>query len=220
MVDLQVLRKVLPTVTDQKLLEAILAHGIYKEFQAGEVLMEPGQYIKTVPIVVKGTIKILRTDIDGKEIFLYYLDGGDTCAVSLTCCSVYMPSEIKAVTEENTAIIAIPVAYHEQWTSEFKQWKEFVAQTYQKRFHEMLRTIDDIAFKKMDARLLNYLAVKARQFDNREIATTHQDIARELGTSREVISRLLKQLENEGTVTLGRNKITLEADYEEVLRRD
>lgn len=220
MVDIQVLRKVLPTVTDQKLLEAILTHGIYKEFQAGEVLLEPGQYIKTVPIVIKGTIKILRTDIDGKEIFLYYLDGGDTCAVSLTCCSVYMPSEIKAVTEENTAIIAIPVAYHEQWTSEFKQWKEFVAQTYQKRFHEMLRTIDDIAFKKMDARLLNYLAVKARQFDNREIATTHQDIARELGTSREVISRLLKQLENEGTVTLGRNKITLEADYEDVLRRD
>jgi len=219
MIDIQSLKKVLPNITDQKLLDALLSFGVYKEFEPGDVLMEPGQYIKSVPIVLKGTIKILRTDIDGKEVFLYYLDSGDTCAVSLTCCSVYMPSEIKAVAEEKTSILAIPVKYHEQWTNDFKQWKEFVAQTYQSRFHEMLKSIDDIAFKKMDARLLNYLAVKARHFDTREINTTHQDIARELGTSREVISRLLKQLENEGALRLGRNKITLEADYEEVLNK-
>jgi CRP/FNR family transcriptional regulator len=219
MLDTQYLKKVLPNITDLKLLEAIVQQGIVKEFSPGAVLMEPGQFIKSVPIVLEGTIKILRTDMEGKEIFLYYLDRGDTCAVSLTCCSAHMPSEILAVAEEKTTIIAIPVRQHEEWTSEFKQWKEFVAQTYQHRFHEMLRAIDDVAFKKMDQRLLNYLAIKARQFDTKEILTTHQDIARELGTSREVISRLLKQLENEGTVSLGRNKITLEADYEEVLDR-
>ena len=219
MLETQYLKKVLPNITDLKLLEAIAQQGIIKEFSPGDILMEPGQFIKSVPIVLEGTIKILRTDMEGKEIFLYYLDKGDTCAVSLTCCSAHMPSEILAVAEEKTTIIAIPVRLHEEWTSTFKQWKEYVAQTYQHRFHEMLRAIDDVAFKKMDQRLLNYLAIKARQFDTKEILTTHQDIARELGTSREVISRLLKQLENEGTVSLGRNKITLEADYEEVLDR-
>ena len=220
MQDIQSLKKILPNITDLKLLEALIREGIEKEFEPGDVLMEPGQYMKTVPVVLKGAIKILRTDIYEKEIFLYYLDVGDTCAVSLTCCSMHIPSEIKAIAEEKTTILAIPVRLHEQWTSEFKQWKDYVAQTYQHRFHEMLRAIDDIAFKKMDQRLLKYLATKARQFETKEINTTHQDIARELGTSREVISRLLKQLENEGVLKLGRNKITLEAEYEEVFDRN
>lgn len=220
MQDIQSLKRILPNITDLKLLEALIRDGIEKDFEPGDILMEPGQYMKTVPVVLKGAIKILRTDIYDKEIFLYYLDAGDTCAVSLTCCSMHIPSEIKAIAEEKTTILAIPVRLHEQWTSEFKQWKEYVAQTYQHRFHEMLRAIDDIAFKKMDQRLLKYLATKARQFETKEINTTHQDIARELGTSREVISRLLKQLENEGVLKLGRNKITLEAEYEEVFDRD
>lgn len=220
MQDIQSLKRILPSITDLKLLEALIRDGIEKDFEPGDILMEPGQYMKTVPVVLKGAIKILRTDIYDKEIFLYYLDAGDTCAVSLTCCSMHIPSEIKAIAEEKTTILAIPVRLHEQWTNEFKQWKEYVAQTYQHRFHEMLRAIDDIAFKKMDQRLLKYLATKARQFETKEINTTHQDIARELGTSREVISRLLKQLENEGVLKLGRNKITLEAEYEEVFDRD
>lgn len=216
MIDIQALKKSIPEVSDLKLLEEILTHGQLNTFKEGDILMEPGQYIKTVPIVIEGSIKIIRTDSEGKEIFLYYLDPGDTCAISLTCCSTYKPSEIKAVADEPTTIIAIPVNLHEQWTNDYRQWKEYVAKTYQTRFEELLKSIDEVAFKKMDERLINYLATKARQLEKKQINITHSDIARELGTSREVISRLLKQLENKGLVSLGRNRITLEADYEDV----
>lgn len=216
MIDIQALKKSLPELSDLKLLEEILSHGQLNTFKEGDILMEPGQYIKTVPIVIEGSIKIIRTDSEGKEIFLYYLDPGDTCAISLTCCSTYKPSEIKAVADEPTTIIAIPVNLHEQWTNDYRQWKEFVSKTYQTRFEELLKSIDEVAFKKMDERLINYLATKARQLEKKQINITHSDIARELGTSREVISRLLKQLENKGLVSLGRNRITLEADYEDV----
>ncbi len=216
MIDIQTIKKSIPDLSDLTLLEELSSKGQIHTFEEGDILMEPGQYIKTVPLVLDGSIKIIRSDEDGKEIFLYYLDRGDTCAISLTCCSAYKPSAIKAVAEEPTTIIAIPVNLHEKWTNDFRQWKEFVSKTYQNRFEELLKSIDEVAFKKMDERLMNYLAIKARQLETKEVNITHSDIARELGTSREVISRLLKQLENKGAVTLGRNRITLEADYEDV----
>jgi CRP/FNR family transcriptional regulator, anaerobic regulatory protein len=215
--DINTLRKNLPSISDMKLLEQILLHSEVKSFRAGDYLLEPGKYIKAVPIVLSGTIKIIRVDQDGKELFLYYLEPGDTCAVSLTCCSASKHSEVKAVAEEDTKVIMIPVNLHEQWTSEFRQWKEFVAQTYQHRFDELFKIIDDIAFKNMDQRLIQYLALKARQNEKQRIETTHQEIAKELGTSREVISRLLKKMENDGQVELGRNVINLKLKYEDLL---
>jgi CRP/FNR family transcriptional regulator, anaerobic regulatory protein len=217
MIEIQQLKKSLPNITDLKLLEAIQTHGKLATFKANDIIMEPGIYIKSVPILLSGSIKILREDQEGKEVFLYYLDPGDTCAISLTCCSAYKPSEVKAIVEEPATLLFIPVQLHEQWTNEFKQWKEFVSMTYQKRFQELLKVVDEIAFRKMDERLLSYLAKKARQSDSQDIKITHQDIAKELGTSREVISRLLKQLENDGVVSLGRNLITLEVNYEEII---
>jgi CRP/FNR family transcriptional regulator, anaerobic regulatory protein len=217
MIEIQQLKKSLPNITDLKLLEAIQTHGKLATFKANDIIMEPGIYIKSVPILISGSIKILREDQEGKEVFLYYLDPGDTCAISLTCCSAYKPSEVKAIVEEPATLLFIPVQLHEQWTNEFKQWKEFVSMTYQKRFQELLKVVDEIAFRKMDERLLSYLAKKARQSDSQDIKITHQDIAKELGTSREVISRLLKQLENDGVVSLGRNLITLEVNYEEII---
>lgn len=214
MLDIQSLKKVLPQISDQKLLEAIAGHGRLETFNPGDQMMEPGQYIKMIPIVISGSIKILRPDAEEKEIFLYYLEKGDTCALSLTCCNTYMPSEIKAVAEEESTIIFIPVKLHDEWLLSFRQWKDFVAMTYQKRFQELLRAIDEIAFKKMDERILNYLENKARQLEINELHITHHQIAKELGTSREVVSRLLKQLENEGMVTLGRNKITLPSIFQ------
>ena len=209
--------KHISNISDPQLLEEIEKHGKVQVFEPVESIIEPGQYLKMVPVVLEGTVKVMRTDEEGHDLFLYYIESGETCAVSLTCCSVMNTSEVKAVAEERTKILAIPVWKHEEWTNEFRQWKEFVAQTYQKRFQAMFQAIDDIAFKKMDERLIKYLVVKSKQAKSNELSITHQEIARELDTSREVISRLLKQLENRKLVELGRNIVNIRDDLEEFL---
>lgn len=203
----ETLREMIPAIADLRLLEAIAEEGQLRQIQAGEELMKPGEYMNSVPIIVKGSIKVLRPDADGKEVFLYYLNPGETCALSLTCCNANLPSEIRAVAEEDTTLIAVPLKAHNDWTRTYSQWKEFVALTYQTRFQEMLRAIDDIAFKNMDERLLSYLRTKVSQLKTTTLDVTHQDIAHELGTSREVISRLLKKLEKSDMLRLGRNKV-------------
>ena len=213
------LQAALPNFTDPKLLQAILGKGQIMNLEAGKVMMEPGQFIKMVPVVLEGSIKIMRVDEDGKELFLYYLDAGETCALSLTCCSAAKPSEIKAVIEEKTTIVAIPVAVHEQFSDEFRQWKDFIANTYQSRFQELLVALDAVAFKRMDERLMRYLVTKMKQYKSNELRTTHQEIANELGTSREVVSRLLKQLEKKKWVELGRNVIYVRDDFEELINK-
>src|SRR6056297_2196367 len=154
------LREMIPAIADLKLLEAIAEQGQLQHIPAGEELMQPGQYMNSVPIIVKGSIKILRPDADGKEVFLYYLNPGETCALSLTCCNANLPSEIRAVAEEDTTLITVPLRSHNDWTREFSQWKEFVALTYQNRFQEMLRAINDIALKNMDGPFLSFLRAK------------------------------------------------------------
>lgn len=213
------LKAVLPNFTDPKLLQAILDKGQIMNLESGKVMMEPGQFIKMVPVVLEGSIKIMRVDEEGKELFLYYLDAGETCALSLTCCTAAKPSEIKAVVEERATIIAIPVAVHEQFSDEFKQWKDFVANTYQNRFQEMLVALDAVAFKRMDERLMRYIVTKMKQHKANELHTTHQEIANELGTSREVVSRLLKQLEKKKWIELGRNVIYIRDDFEELISK-
>lgn len=207
----------IPHITDPQLLKAIEEHGKIQEFGPGQSIINTGQYIKMIPIILEGVVKVMRTDEEGRELFLYYLEGGETCAISLICCSASNPSDIKAIAEEKTKIIAIPVQKHEEWMHQYRQWKDFVAQTYQSRFRELLKAVDDIAFKKMDERLLKYLVVKSRQLNTNEFSMTHQEIATELGTSREVISRLLKQLEKRKLVELGRNKIYVRDNLEEFL---
>lgn len=207
----------IPFLTDPQLLQEINKHSKVQSFEAGESIIKPGQYIKTVPVVLEGTIKVMRTNEEGYDLFLYYLESGQTCAVSLTCCNLMSPSDVKAVAEDRTTILAIPARKHEEWTNEFRQWKDFVAQTYQKRFQSMFQAIDDIAFRKMDERLLKYLVVKSKHAKSNELSITHQAIAKELGTSREVISRLLKQLENRKLVELGRNIVYVRDNLEEFL---
>jgi CRP/FNR family transcriptional regulator, anaerobic regulatory protein len=207
----------IPMITDPALLAEIEKHGKIQEYEAGQTLIESGQFLRLVPIILEGSVKVMRTDDDGHDLFLYYIDGGDTCAITLTCCSTSIPSDIKAVAEEKTRVISIPIRKHEEWGNEYRQWKDFVAMTYQKRFQEMLKAIDDIAFKRMDERLLKFLAVKSKQLKSLELFMTHQEIASELGTSREVVSRLLKQLEKKKLVELGRNKIYVRDDLDELL---
>lgn len=217
--NIEELKAALPFFTDTSLLEAILEKGKIQHLQPGDVLMEPGQYVKMVPIVLDGYIKVLRMDEDGKELFLYYLDPGETCALSLTCCSTSRPSEIKAAVEVDTTLIGIPIQDHEAWTAEYKQWKNFVSSTYQNRFNEMLAALDAVAFKRMDQRLMQYIVTRMKQGKTNELHITHQEVATELGTSREVISRLLKQLEKKKWIELGRNVIYIRDDFEELISK-
>lgn len=206
----------MPTITDVHLLDEMERQGTVMNIAAGKTIMEPGKFIKTVPIVLEGAIKVLRMDDEGKELFLYYLYPGETCALSLTCCEAGKASEIKAIVEEDTKVLLVPVQYHEQWYEQYKQWKDFVTATYQKRFQEMLKVLDSVAFLKMDQRLARYLVTKMKKNDTTALSITHQEIANELGTSREVISRLLKQLEKKKWIELGRNKIFIRDDFEEL----
>ncbi len=215
----QELKQTLPSLTDPKLLDRLLEKGQFSTFDPGKTLMEPGQFIKAVPLVLEGSIKIMRVDEDGKELFLYYLETGETCALSLTCCSAARPSEIKAIVEEKASLLFIPIQVHEQLVDEFKQWKDFVSTTYQHRFQEMLTVLDAVAFKRMDERLMSYIVKKMKQLKSNELHTTHQEIANELGTAREVISRLLKQLEKKKWIELGRNVIYIRDDFEELISK-
>ena len=212
-----ILRQALPNLTDPKLLDRLVEKGQFSTVEPGEMLMKPGQFVKAVPLVLEGSIKIMRMDEEGRELFLYYLEKGETCALSLTCCSAARPSEIKAVVEEKLTVLFIPIQVHEQLTDEFKQWKDFVSSTYQHRFQEMLTVLDAVAFKRMDERLMNYIVTKMKQLKTNELHTTHQEVANELGTAREVISRLLKQLEKKKWIELGRNVIYIRDDFEELI---
>lgn len=211
------LKKALPNLSDPKLLDRILEKGQLATFDPGKTLMEPGQFVKAVPLVLEGSIKIMRTDEEGKELFLYYLEAGETCALSLTCCSASRPSEIKAVVEEKVTVLFVPIQVHEQLVDEFRQWKDFVSSTYQHRFQELLIALDAVAFKRMDERLMRYIVTKMKQLKTNELHSTHQEIANELGTAREVISRLLKQLEKKKWIELGRNVIYIRDDFEELI---
>lgn len=204
---------------DQQLQKRLLELGQLATFSAGKIIMEPGQFIKSVPLILAGTIKILRTDAEGNELFLYYLEEGETCALSLTCCTASKPSEIRAIAENEMTLLFIPIQIHEQLMDEFKRWKEFVSSTYQHRFQDLLTALDAVVFKRMDERLMRYIVTKMKQLKSNELHTTHQEVAKELGTSREVISRLLKQLEKKKWIELGRNVIFIRDDFEELISK-
>lgn len=194
---------------EKQLLEEIDSVAQYKTVSEGTVLINIGDYIKWMPLLLEGVIKILREDEEGDELLLYYLEKGDTCSMTMTCCLGHSKSEIKAVAETETQLIMIPVQKMEEWASKYKSWRDFVFESYHKRLNEMLTTIDSIAFDALDKRLINYLKEKQRINKTDIIKNTHQEIAYDLHTSRVVISRLLKKLEKLGQIELNRNYIQI-----------
>ncbi len=196
-------------IFEDELLNEINQVGIFKEVAEGEKLMDIGQYIKSMPLLVSGVIKILREDSDGNELLLYFLEDGDTCAMSLVCCMGNTQSEVRAVAETDSKVIMLPVQKMEEWMSTFRSWRHFVLTTYQGRLNELMDTVDSIAFLNMDERLLKYLKEKVRVTKKNTIYNTHQQIAYDLNTSRVVVSRLLKKLETMGKVKLHRNYIEI-----------
>ena len=196
-------------IFEEALLDEIAKVAIYKEFKADDYLIEIGDYIKTMPLLLTGAIKILREDENGDELLLYFLERGDTCAMTLTCCMGQSKSRIRAIAETDGAMLMIPVEKMEEWLTKYKTWRNFVFDSYNVRLNEMLEAIDTLAFMNLDERLYKYLTDKAKVIGDTEIKNTHQESAYEMHASRVVISRLLKALELKGKIKLHRNKIEI-----------
>ena len=185
------------------------ACGQLKKFPAGSVILQEDTYIKSIPLVLNGSLKVMRTDHDGHEILLYYITPGESCIMSFLGGIHNETSKIKAVVEEDAEILFIPVEKASEWVKKFPEWSDFIFKLYHKRFEELLTAVNAIAFQKLDMRLLQLLKQKAELYQTKELKITHQQLADELGTAREAVSRVMKQMENEGLVALSRNKVTL-----------
>jgi CRP/FNR family transcriptional regulator len=196
-------------IFEEALLDEIVKVATFKEFKADDYLIEIGDYIKTMPLLLNGAIKIMREDENGDELLLYFLERGDTCAMTLTCCMGQSKSRIRAMAETNGSLLMIPVEKMEDWLTKYKTWRNFVFDSYNVRLMEMLEAIDTLAFMNLDERLYKYLTDKAKVIGDTEINNTHQEIAYEMHTSRVVVSRLLKALELQGKIKLHRNKIEI-----------
>jgi CRP/FNR family transcriptional regulator len=183
--------------------------GFAKTFSEGEVILNENAYIKAIPIVTTGSIRVMRTDEDGREILLYYIKVGESCIMSFLGGLHQDTSKVKAIAEEETEILFIPIDKVSLLIKEFPEWLDYIFRLYHKRFEELLEVVNTVAFKKMDERLLNFIKKKCEITKSQTLYVTHEQLANELGTARVVVSRLLKQMEDEGLVKLGRNKISL-----------
>ena len=196
-------------VFEDELIDEIVQVGTYKKLRENELLVDLGDKMVGVPLLLDGAIKIVREDKNGDEILLYFLERGDTCASSFSSALSSKKCGIRAIAEKDSELIFLPVAKLDEWLVKYKSWRNFIIDSYNVRLNEMMETVDTLAFMKMDERLYKYLMDRAQIMRETELNTTHQDIAYDLHTSRVVISRLLKQLENEGKIKLHRNKIEI-----------
>jgi CRP/FNR family transcriptional regulator len=194
---------------ESELVDTIDKNAIERVFHPGEVIMRTGQFIKSTVLVLKGRIKVYRESEDGGEFLMYYLGPGEACAISMICAMQSKESEIMAKAIEETEVLMIPIQLMDELMSKYKSWYQFVIQTYRARFDELLTVVDNVAFKNMDERLEFYLKRYLSETGNKTIEISHQDIAYDLNSSREVISRLLKKMEQMGKVKLNRSSIEL-----------
>ncbi|MBT8195868.1 MAG: Crp/Fnr family transcriptional regulator [Bacteroidia bacterium] len=192
---------------DDELIRKICEVSTIRKFPAESVIMEIGQTITHMPIIVNGSIKIMTEDDNGEELLLYYLELGDTCAMTLNCCSRETKSAITAITEEDSELLMIPVEKMDQWMVEFKSWRTFVLESYNTRLNEMLSAIDNLAFNDMEHRLTKYLRDRAMVMHDGRLKITHYQIANDLHSSRVVISRLMKKLEKNNIIRQHRNQV-------------
>jgi CRP/FNR family transcriptional regulator, anaerobic regulatory protein len=205
-----ILHQHFPRLAERGLQEEIAEVGKIMHFRGGEIIMDYGSYIKMVPLIIKGSIKVTREDDeDGREILLYFLSAGDTCSMSFTCCMMNKQSVIRTEAVEDTTIIGIPIQFVDRWMSQYQSWKNFIMTSYDNRLLEMVKVIDSIAFNNMDTRLQDYLLARQASTGSATIQATHQEIANDLNASREAVSRMLKKMENMGKVELGRNQVRM-----------
>ena len=203
----QLLKILFPSM-EANLRDALVKEGQVKELKEGDVLVSSGQYIKSAFLVLDGVVKVSREDDEGKEFLMYYLEPGSACALSLLCAARNEKSAITARAITDATAISIPFQATEAWLKKYRSWHEFVVGTYRRRFEELLLTLDGVAFKSMDERLVFYLKRKEK-VSGKILTISHQEIANDLSTAREVVSRLLKKLEQIGVVKLTRNHIEI-----------
>ncbi len=192
---------------ENDLINEICNNGLIKEFAKGKEILDYGQYIKSVPLILNGTIKVLRRHQNGGELVLYFLEIGESCSMTMNCCLGQKKSEIRAVAETDVKIILIPVEKMKVWLRKYSSWMAFVFESYNNRFEEMIKAIDNLTFSNMNERLMKYIKEQVIIQKSMTISLSHKDIAKDLNTSRVVISRLLKSIENDGKIMLGRSKI-------------
>jgi len=194
------------------LLAELQEKSMIMEVKSGDVMLNVGQAIRAIPLLASGAIKVSRINDDGQELLLYYVKEGESCAMTFNCCMLAQTSVIKGTAEEDSVLVCIPVVLMEQWMVKYPSWKKYVMTTMLSRFTEMIKSIDEVAFKKMDERLINYLKEKSKISGSSVINLTHQQISDDLGTNRVVISRLLKKLENEKKLLIYNKQIKLLKD--------
>jgi CRP/FNR family transcriptional regulator len=195
--------------TSPELIEKLYQFSILKEYEAGSIILNENTHIRSIPIVTKGVLKVIRTDEEGREILLYYIKAGESCIMSFLGGLHNETSKVKAEVEEDAEILFLPIDKVTLLIREYPQWLDYIFRLYHKRFEELLEVVNAIAFKKVDERMLSLLKKKAELTGSKTLNITHEQLANELGTARVVVSRLLKQLEDNRVVKLGRNKITL-----------
>lgn len=207
---LDLLPKHFPQLAEKALQEEIAEVGQIMHFKAGDIIMDFDSYVKMVPLLLEGSIKVTREDDEeGREMILYFLNAGETCSMSFTCCMMNKKSQIRTEALEDTALIGIPIKYVDQWMTKYQSWKNFVMTSYDNKMQELVKVLDSIVFTALDDRLLKYLNDRAEALGTKSLKMTHQEIATDLTASREAISRLLKKMESSGIVKLGRNEIQL-----------
>lgn len=191
------------------LTEAMIEAGIVRHFEAGQPILRENSYVSAIPILRSGLIGVYRTDDDGREILLYYIRSGESCIMSFLAGLNHDTSKVSAIAEEASEMLFVPIEKAGQWVQQYPEWADYIFRLYHRRFEELLSVVNAIAFQRMDERILSHLNRKAEVTGARTLTLTHQQLADELATTREVVSRILKQMEKEGIVTLGRNKIVL-----------
>jgi len=204
------LRKHFPQLAEKALQDELIDKGAVYQFEAGEVIMEYGNYIKMVPLIVEGNIKVMReADTEDKEILLYFLKAGETCSMSFSCCMMNKKSAIRTEAVEQTILIGVPIQQVDSWMTQYQSWKNFVMSAYDMRMLELIQFIDQVTFQSLDKRLEIYLQRLQQTTGSDTLQLTHQEIANDLNVTREAISRLLKKLTTLGKVKLGRNQIQI-----------
>lgn len=196
-------------ILEAELIDEMIQLGKIEHFFVGDIVIDVNQKIERIPLMLDGSIKIMREDEEGKEMFLYYIESGSTCAASLTCCMNSHRSNILAIVEEDATFLSVPVDMMDKWMAQFRSWRSFILSNYATRYDELLEVVDLLAFKRMDDRVASYLQEKSTLHHTKTVEISHQDIAYDLNTSREVVSRILKQMERNGAVELKRGKIVL-----------
>ena len=197
-------------VFEKELIDEIIEVGILRKINENELLIDIGDNMSHVPLILNGAVKIIREDKHGEEIALYFLEKGDTCAISFINCIHRSKSMFRGITEVETEGIFVPVEKVDDWLKKYESWRHFIIDSYHMRLIEMVESIDSLAFLKLDDRLLKYLTDKVKILKNNTLHITHQEIADDIHTSRVVVSRLLKRLENEGRIRIFRNRIIID----------